>query len=104
LHGPYIPNGRKKHKVFLIAAIDDHSRMIVGSRFFFRENSICLEMVFKEAIMHFGLPKAFYCDNGSMFSSSHLQLACARLGVALIHSRPYDSPSRGNGKLRIMES
>jgi transposase InsO family protein len=95
LHGPYISNGRKKHKVFLIAAIDDHSRMIVGSKFFFQENSICLEMVFKEAIMHFGLPKAFYCDNGSMFSSSHLQLACARLGVALIHSRPYDSPSRG---------
>lgn len=95
LHGPYIPNGRKKQKVFLIAAIDDHSRMVVGSRFFFQENSICLEMALKEAIMHFGVPKAFYCDNGSLFVSSHLQLACARLGIALIHSRPYDSPSRG---------
>lgn len=95
LHGPYIPEGKKKRKVFLIAAIDDHSRMVVGSRFFFQENSICLEMVLKEAIMHFGLPNAFYCDNGSIFVSSHLQLACARLGIALIHSRPYDSPSRG---------
>jgi Integrase core domain. len=36
-----------------------------------------------------------YCDNGSIFSSSHLQLACARLGVALVHSIPYDSASRG---------
>jgi putative transposase len=95
LHGPYIPEGRKKHKVFLIAIIDDHTRMLVGGRFFFHENSISLEMVFKEAIMHFGLPKAFYCDNGSLFASSHLHLACARLGIALIHSRPYDSPSRG---------
>jgi putative transposase len=95
LHGPYIPDGRKKRKVFLIAIIEDHSRMLVGGRFFFHENSISLELVFKEAIMHFGLPKAFYCDNGSLFASSHLQLACARLGIALIHSRPYDSPSRG---------
>lgn len=95
MHGPHIPNGRKKHKVFLIAVIDDHSRMVVGARFFFHENSICLETVFKEAILHFGVPKAFYCDNGSLFTSSHLQLACARLGIALIHSRPYDSPSRG---------
>ena len=95
MHGPHIPNGRKKQKVFLIAIIDDHSRMVAGSRFFFQENSICLEMVMKEAIQRFGLPKAFYCDNGSLFVSSHLQLACARLGIALIHSRPYDSPSRG---------
>src|SRR5208283_6211765 len=95
LHGPHISNGNKKHKTFLIAAIDDHSRMVVGSRFFFHENSICLETVLKEAIMHFGLPKAFYCDNGSLFVSSHLQLACARLGIALIHSKPYDAPSRG---------
>lgn len=95
LHGPYIQNGRKKQKVYLIAAIDDHSRMVVGSRFFFHENSISLEKVLKEAIRPFGIPKAFYCDNGSLFVSSHLQLACARLGIALIHSRPYDSPSRG---------
>lgn len=95
LHGPYISNGRKKQKVYLLAAIDDHSRMIVGSSFFFHENSIALETVLKDAIMHFGLPKAFYCDNGSLFVSAHLQLACARLGIALIHSRPYDSPSRG---------
>jgi len=95
MHGPYIHNGRKKHKVFLIAIIDDYSRMIVGARFFFQENSICLETAFKQAIIRFGMPYAFYCDNGSLFTSSHLQLACARLGIALIHSRPFDSPSRG---------
>jgi putative transposase len=95
MYGPLIRYGKKKHKVFLISAIDDHSRVITGARFFFQENSLCLELILKEAIRRFGLPQAVYCDNGSVFVSAHLQLACARLGIALIHSRPYDSPSRG---------
>jgi len=36
-----------------------------------------------------------YCDNGAVYVSSHLQLVCARLGIALVHSKPYDSPARG---------
>ena len=95
MHGPPIAQGKKKHKVFLISAIDDHSRVLTGARFFFQENSLCLELILKEGIRRFGLPRAVYCDNGSIFVSAHLQLACARLGIALIHSRPYDSPSRG---------
>jgi len=95
MHGPTIRDGKKKHKVFLISAIDDHSRVMTGARFFFQENSLCLELILKEAIRRFGLPQAVYCDNGSVFVSAHLQLACARLGIALIHSRPFDSPSRG---------
>jgi len=95
MYGPYIRYGKKKHKVFLISAIDDHSRVIIGARFFFQENSLCLELILKEGIRRFGLPRVIYCDNGSVFVSAHLQLACARLGIALVHSRPYDSPSRG---------
>lgn len=95
MHGPFISDGKKKKKTILISIIDDCSRVIVGARFFFNENSINLEIVLKEAISRFGLPKVFYCDNGSIFVSSHLQLACARLGMALVHSKPYDSPSRG---------
>lgn len=95
LHGPRIVHENRKRKIFLIAIIDDASRVITGARFFFHENSVCLEVILKEAISRFGLPAVFYCDNGSMFTSSHLQLACARLGIALVHSKPYDSPSRG---------
>jgi putative transposase len=95
LHGPCLVHERRKRQVFLISIIDDYSRCVVGGRFFFHENSVSLEMVLKEAIGRFGLPRVFYCDNGSMFVSSHLQLACARLGIALVHSKPYDSPSRG---------
>lgn len=95
MHGPYIIAGRRKRKVFLIAMIDDCSRCIVGGKFFFHENSVSLQIVLKEAIGRFGQPKALYTDNGSIFVSTNLQLACARLGIALIHSKPYDSPSRG---------
>lgn len=97
MHGPYIkhPEEKKKRKVFLIAAIDDYSRVIVARGWFYHEISTALEIVLKEAILRFGLPKAIYCDNGSLFSNYHLQIACARLGIALIHSKPYDSPSRG---------
>jgi transposase InsO family protein len=95
MHGPYIINKGKKQRVFLISVIDDCSRVIVGSKFFFHENSISLELVLKEGISKFGLPQNLYTDNGAIFVSSHLQLACARLGIALIHSKPYDSPSRG---------
>jgi len=95
MYGPHIRYGKNRHKVFLISAIDDHSRVITGARFFFQENSLCLELILKEGIRRFGLPQVIYCDNGSVFVSGHLQLACARLGIALVHSRPYDSPSRG---------
>jgi hypothetical protein len=54
-----------------------------------------LEIVLKEGFARFGTSKGLYCDNGSIFITSNLQLACARLGIALIHSKPYDSPSRG---------
>jgi transposase InsO family protein len=102
MHGPYVKfkaeeneKQTRKHKVFLIAAIDDHSRVICARGWFWNENSISLEIVLKYGIGVFGLPAVIYCDNGSLFSSFHLQLACARLGIALIHSKPYDSPSRG---------
>jgi transposase InsO family protein len=97
MHGPYIkiPRYSGKHKTFLIAAIDDHSRIITARQWVLYENTILFGQILKNGIQRFGLPRALYCDNGSLFSSSYLQLSCARLGIALIHSKPYDSPSRG---------
>lgn len=97
MHGPYLKfkDQSRKRKVFLIAAIDDHSRVICAWGWFYNENSMSLEIVLKEGLARFGTTKGLYCDNGSIFITSNLQLACARLGIALIHSKPYDSPSRG---------
>jgi len=95
MYGPYILHEKKKRKTFLIDIIDDCSRVIVGARFFFHENTINLETLLKDAMIRFGVPEVLYTDNGALFVSSHLQLACARLGIGLVHSRPHDSPSRG---------
>lgn len=95
MHAPYIVEGKRKRKTYLCAIIDDCSRLIVGASFSFSESSISLCETLKDAILTYGLVKGFYCDNGKVFSSSFLQLLCARLGIALIHSKPYDSPSRG---------
>ena len=95
MHGPYLSVGKKKKKTYLCVIIDDHSRVLVGASFFFSEGSLSLQLALKEAILTYGIPRKFYCDNGKVFVSGYLHLVCARLGIALIHSKPYDSPSRG---------
>jgi putative transposase len=95
MHGPYIQVGKRKRKTYLCAIIDDHSRVIVGAGWYLNENTSTLAQTLKNAVNVFGLPQVFYCDNGSVFVSSYLHLVCAKLGIALVHSRPYDSPSRG---------
>ena len=95
MHGPKLRAGRRRRKTYLAAAIDDHSRFLTLARFYTRENSAVVVSALKEAFSRHGLPRILYCDNGSPFSSKQLTLASARLGIALVHSKPYDSPSRG---------
>jgi hypothetical protein len=95
MHGPQVVIGKKKKKAILFAIIDDHSRLIVGSEFGYHENTLSLELVFKSAILTHGIPDRIYLDNGPSFSSNYLAKACANLGIGLVHSKPYDSPSRG---------
>src|SRR6266542_1905985 len=34
-------------------------------------------------------------DNGATYRGVMLQLVCARLGITLLHAKPYDAPARG---------
>lgn len=98
MHGPHVlvEHGGKRHKkAILMAIIDDHSRMIVAGVFGFQENTLLLETAFKEAILAYGCPDRLYVDNGPSFSSDYLRRVCAHLKIGLVHSKPYDSPSRG---------
>lgn len=85
----------RRRPAYLCDAIDDFSRVIVGAQFFFQENTLALETTLKGALATYGLAKTLYCDNGAVFSTLHLHRVCAQLGIALVHSQPYDSPSRG---------
>jgi transposase InsO family protein len=95
MHGPYLKTGRKKQKTYLCIIIDDHSRLITGARFFLEESSLSLQKTLKDAVLTYAVPQKLYCDNGKIFVSGYIHIVCARIGTALIHSKPYDSPSRG---------
>jgi putative transposase len=95
MHGPAVRVGQRGAKSILCAVIDDHTRMIVGHAFSTHETVSALTVVLKEAFAAFGLPRRLYVDNGPAFSSDLLLHSCALCGISLIHSKPYDSPSRG---------
>lgn len=100
MHGPKLAGAARGgreilKKAILLAIIDDYSRLIVGARWSFEETTGAIEQVFKEAVLTYGKPNRLYVDNGPSFSSGYLRLVCAHLGIGLVHSKPYDSPSRG---------
>lgn len=95
MHGPRIRTANRSHKAILCAIVDDHSRLVVGHAFSASETISALTLVLKEAFLGYGIPKRLYVDNGPSFSSQLLNKSCAMAGISLIHSKPYDSPSRG---------
>jgi transposase InsO family protein len=95
MHGPKVRTIKRSRKAILCAIIDDHSRMVVGHAFSASETISALTLVLKEAFLAYGIPKRLYVDNGPSFSSALLARSCAMAGISLIHSKPYDSPSRG---------
>ncbi len=98
MHGPTVKPGnhvKRANKAILCAILDDHSRMVTGHAFSASETISALTLVLKEAFLSHGIPKRLYVDNGPSFSSELLARSCAMAGISLIHSKPYDSPSRG---------
>jgi putative transposase len=91
LHGPAVA-GRK---AYLFAAIDDHSRALVGYCWAHAEDTLRLEAALRAGFAARGLPGALYVDNGSPFISRQLERACAVLGIRLVHSRPGQPQGRG---------
>lgn len=96
MHGPAVKtkNGRKQ-KTYLIAFIDDATRVIPYAAFAHSENTAAFMEVLKQAVLRRGIPMRLFVDNGSAFRSHHLSLVCAKLGVTLIHARPYHAEAKG---------
>ncbi|WP_237342407.1 AAA family ATPase [Heyndrickxia coagulans] len=97
-HTLYLPdpkNPEKRKKAYLIAIIDDHSRRIMHAEFFLEERYPRLERCVQKAVLKFGVPNLFFCDNGSVYSAKQFQIMCARMGTKLIHAKPYSPESKG---------
>jgi transposase InsO family protein len=95
MHGPKVQLDGKWRKTYLIAVIDDHSRLICHGQFYLSEKLACYLQALEQALLKRGLPRKLYVDNGPAFRSRHLEQVTASLGIALIHSKPYKPQGRG---------
>jgi transposase InsO family protein len=95
MHGPRVEVEGKQRKTYLIAMLDDHSRLIPHGEFYLSERLDSYLNALQQALSKRGLPRKLYVDNGTAFRSRHLEHVTASLGIALIHSRPYTPQGRG---------
>jgi transposase InsO family protein len=96
MHGPAVTvEGKRKRKTYLISFLDDATRVIPYAAFALGENVACFLPVFEQAIRRRGIPKRLFVDNGAAYRSQHLSLVCAKLGITLIHARPYQPAGKG---------
>jgi putative transposase len=97
-YGPYLPDPKapgKMRRTYLLAFIDDATRMVPYAAFYFDQRTFQLEQAFKWAVLRYGLPDKIYVDNGKIFVSDAFKLACARLNVQHAHTAPYRPESKG---------
>ena len=95
MHGPMVMVGEKMRKTYLIAFLDDHSRLVTHGEFYLSEGIDCFLDALEKALLKRGLPRKLYTDNGAAFRSHHLEQVCASLGIALIHARPFHPQGKG---------
>jgi transposase InsO family protein len=95
MHGPAVRVGDKMRKTYLIAFLDDHSRLVSHGEFYLSEGLACFLDAFEKGLLKRGLPRKLYADNGAAYRSHHLEQVCASLGIALIHARPYKPQGKG---------
>ena len=92
---PYVPDEKgNKKRTYLLALVDDHSRMIVGARLFFEDNAYNFQKVFKDAVATAGIPNKLYCDHGSPYENSQLSYICGSIGTILLHAPVRDGAAK----------
>jgi transposase InsO family protein len=107
--GPEVNVYGKNKKTYLLAILDDKTRMVMHAEFYDNQRIPILEDCFRKALLKFGKPKDILVDNGKIFISKWFLLACARFGIRHIKARPYSPQTKGKtekfnqGANRFME-
>jgi len=94
-YGPVIAVDGKSTKTYLLAIIDDKTRMIMHAEFYDNQRLPILEDCFRKALLKYGKPVDFYVDNGKIFVSKWFRLACARFGIRHLTAPPQSAKSKG---------
>ncbi len=99
--GPWLPDPTrpgKRRQAWLFAFLDDHSRLIVGSRWDFKQDQPTMELVLRRALQRHGVPGRIYTDNGSVYRARHMAQVCDRVNrIVLV----FCTEGRPEGKGKI---
>ncbi|MGI6684672.1 MAG: DDE-type integrase/transposase/recombinase [Bacillota bacterium] len=95
MYGPYIKKDGKKVQTYLLAFIDDCSRLILHAQFYYSQDFLSLRHSFREAVLRRGIPKLLYTDNGKIYRCANFEYLCANLGVTLLRAEPFTPTSKG---------
>jgi len=67
----------------------------VASAFYDNQEATIVEDTYRKAILRFGKFDKSYADNGKQYVSRQLRTSCAKLGIRIIHHKPYVAKSKG---------
>jgi len=87
--------GGKTTPVRIHGLLDDASRYVVALEAHTTEKEIDMLGMTVDTLRREGRPDGLYLDNGATYRGDILKTACARLGITLLHARPYDPEARG---------
>jgi type II secretory pathway predicted ATPase ExeA len=90
-YGPNIDNQR----TYLISFMDEHSRYICHSEFYFAENAETVMDSLQKGIIVNGAPDLLYVDNGAPFNNASFDRACKMLMIKKNNHPPYHCSKNG---------
>jgi len=96
-----LDNGGRCHP---LTALDDHSRYDVCLEACADEQGSTVQGRLERTFHRYGLPEAFFVDNGGPWGDSsgqrwtRLSVWLLKLGIEVLHSRPYHPQSRGKNE------
>lgn len=95
--GPKLPIGKGNSMVqtYLSVIIDNHSKLILDSKFYDNQNAEIIEDSYKRAILKHGKMDAAYHDNGGQYTSKQLLNSLSQLGIRVLFAKPYAPQSKG---------
>lgn len=96
-YGPKLPIGKNGAYVqtYLSTAIDDHSRMVLSSKFYDNQEELIVEDTFRDVILKYGTFDACYFDRGSQYVAKQLKLSLSKLSIRIKHTPVRSGKSKG---------
>lgn len=94
-HGPSLSVDGRMVPLRIHAILDDRSRHIIAIQAASNEREHEMLALVVKALRRWHPPEILYLDNGATYSGKTLRTACTRLGISLVHAKPYDPEARG---------